>query len=349
MRILTWLFSSALAFAVSGAELHFDFGEYPEGTTLTNFHAALMGGGIPPAWKIIGEDVPSGFAAFGNKAPLMNHSAVLAQTSEDMTDERYPMYVYDGGTFDDFKLNTRFKVVSGITEQMAGLVFRYQNPSNFDVVRISILGTNIACYKVVNGEIVSPLVRSLQLSAGTWHSLEVDCSGIYVDCLVDGQDVLQVIPDKLTLVGKVGFWTKSDSVTYFADATITYAPRIPAAQEMIDEMIEKRPMLLGLQIYTLTTTNTTHILASKNHSEVGQPGSDAELLAIHSGTISLGREHGAVLVTMPLHDRNGEYIAAMRVKLKSFFGETEKNAVTRAMMVQQDLEQLCPAAENLRN
>jgi hypothetical protein len=56
-----------------------------------------------------------------------------------------------------------------------------------------------------------------------------------------------------------------------------------------------------------------------------------------------------VIVTMPLHDRNGEYIAAMRVKLKPFFGETQDSAVTRARMVQRNLEQLCPSAENLRN
>lgn len=349
MRTLAWFLSCALGLSVSGAELHFDFGEYPEGATLTNFHAALLGGGIPPEWKIISADVPSGFAAFAGKTLLMNHSTVLAQTSADMTAERYPMYIYDGATFDDFKFSTRFKVVSGIAEQMAGLVFRYQNPSNFDVVRISALGTNIACYKMADGEIVSPYARPLQISAGTWHTLEVDCSGIYVDCLVDGQVVIKVIPDKLTLVGKLGFWTKSDAVSYFTDATVDYTPRIPAAQEMVDEMIQKRPLLLGLQIYTLDSTNETRVLASKNISEVGQAGTEAELLAIQSGTISLGREHGAVLVTLPLHDRNGEFIAALRVKMKSFFGETQDNAVTRAMMVQKDLEEMCPAAENLKN
>ena len=176
MRILAWFFSCALVWPVSGAELRFNFGDYSEGTTLTNFHAALLGGGVPPVWKIVGADVPSGFAAFAGKAPLMNHSTVLAQTSEDRTDERYPLYVYDGATFDDFKLSTQFKVVSGITEQMAGLVFRFQNPSNFDVVRISVLGKNIAFYKVVNGEIVSPFAWPLHISAGTWHTLEVDCS-----------------------------------------------------------------------------------------------------------------------------------------------------------------------------
>ena len=81
------------------------------------------------------------------------------------------------------------------------------------------------------------------------------------------------------------------------------------------------------------TNDTTSILASKDPAEIGQPGTEAELAAIRDGTVSFGREHGAVLVTMPLHDRNGDYIAAVRFKLKSFFGETQDNAVGRATLL----------------
>ena len=353
MRFLACLFSCVLAWSVAGAELHFDFGEYSEGTTLTNFHTALLGGGIPPVWKIISTEVPSGFTAPGNKTPLMNHSTVLAQTSEDTTSERYPMYIYDGATFKDFTFSTRFKAVSGITEQMAGMVFRYQNSSNFYVVRVSVLGNNIGFYPVANGiRLLNPIATAVTIPPGTWHKLAVQCDGNNIMMFLDDKLVMPAVQYKdLNNVadGKIGFWTKSDAVTYFSEATLNYTPLIPPAQQMITAMIQKRSTLLGLQIYTLTTNNTTQVLASKNLSEVGQPGTDAELAAIQNGTVSLGREHGTVVITMPLHDRNGEYIAAMRVKLKSFFGETQDNAVTRARMVQKDLEQLCPAAENLRD
>jgi len=70
--------------------------------------------------------------------------------------------------------------------------------------------------------------------------------------------------------------------------------------------------------------------------------------AIKDGTVFFGRDHGAVLVTLPLHDRNGENIAAIRVKLKSFFTETQESAVTRAVMIQKKLEELCTTGEELR-
>ncbi len=342
---------SFLAWSAGGAELNFNFGEEAEGTTPTNFLPVLHGGGAPPVWKIVATQVPSAFQAFGSKTPLLNPGNVLAQISQDQTDERYPMLIYNGAKFSDFTLDTRFEAVSGVAEQMAGVVFRYQNSSNFYVVRVSVLGKNVAFYKVINGELVSPVKLPLEISPGTWHELKVDCSGIYIDCSVDGQKALPTITDSSAAQsdGLLGFWTKSDAVTYFADATLSYTPRIPAAQQMVNEIIAGRPKLLGLQIYAQTGTNYPSILASKDQTELGNAGSTADVLAFQSGTVSLGFDHGNVLVTMPLHDRNGEFIAAMRVKMKSFFGETQDNAVTRARLVQHDLEQYCTSADNLRN
>jgi hypothetical protein len=348
MRILTWFFGCVLAFSVSGAELHFNFGEYPAGAALTNFHATLAGGGTAPAWKIINADVPSGFQPFAGKAPLMNHSTVLAQTSEDMTDERFPMFIYDGATFDDFKFSTRFKTVSGITEQMAGMVFRFQNSSNFYVARVSVLGKNVRFYKVVNGVRSNPIGPAVDLAADAWHTLAVQCTGNQIMIWLDDKLAMPALGDNTFADGKIGFWTKSDAVSYFADATVDYTPRIPAAQQMIADLIQQQPRIVGLQIYTLTATNATRLLASKIISEVGQPGTDAELMAITNGTVSYGKAHGVVEVTLPMHDRNGEYIAAVRVKLKSFFGETQDSAVTRAQMILKKLEQVCPSADSLR-
>ena len=148
--------------------------------------------------------------------------------------------------------------------------------------------------------------------------------------------------------GKLGFWTKSDSVSYFTDASVDYTPLVPAAQTLVNSILQQQPRILGLRIYTLGTNGTTSILASKEPGETGQPGTEAELAAIRNGTVSFGRDSGAVLVTMPLHDRNGEYIAAVRLKLKSFFGETQDNAVARALLIVKLMETLCASAEDLR-
>jgi hypothetical protein len=45
-----------------------------------------------------------------------------------------------------------------------------------------------------------------------------------------------------------------------------------------------------------------------------------------------------VLVTMPLHDRNGETVGAVRVAMTTFFGQTEKNALARALPIVKSME-----------
>src|ERR1035438_1177724 len=150
MRIFILLCGLALAGSVSGAELQFNFGDMVANGSLTNFHAAVLGGGGPAAWKIVQDEVPSALAPLTDRAQNVARRSVLAQTSQDATDERFPMFVYDPENFRDFKFTTRFKIVSGVAEQMAGVVFRFQNTSNFYVVRVSGLGNNIGFYKVIN-------------------------------------------------------------------------------------------------------------------------------------------------------------------------------------------------------
>jgi hypothetical protein len=346
MRIFSCLCGFLLAMRLSGAELHFNFGDVAEGTMPTNFHAALLGSGQPSNWKVITTEAPTAFAPLTSGA-LTNQSKVLAQTSEDMTDERFPMCIYDGETFRDFTFNTRFKIASGIAEQMAGVVFRFLNSSNFYVVRASASGHNVRFYKVVNGVRSDPIGPILDVPAGEWHRLGVQCEGNQIKFHLDNRLVMPALNDNSFAEGKVGFWTKSDSVSYFADADLTYTPRIPAAQQMVDRVVARESRTLGLRIYTLNGTNATRIIASKEPAEVGQPGTDAEIDAINNGTTWYAKEHGEDHVTLPLRDRNGETIGAVRVRLSSFLGETQNNALTRANILRKLLEDICTSADML--
>ena len=333
MRIFPWIFSLALAASVSGAEIQFNFSDYPEGATPTNFQAVLAGGGAPGVWKILSAVTPSAFAPFGTNAPVLNRSRVLAQTGDDPTDERFPMFLFSGEKFRNFKFTTRFEIVSGVTEQMAGVVFRYQNASNYYVVRVNALAKNIRFYKMVDGAQSEPIGADVEIAAGVWHSLGVQCDGTQITVTFDDKSVMPALGDSTFSDGRLGFRTKSDAVCYFTDARVDYTPIVPAAQLMVNSLVEKEPKILSLRIYTADTNNNTRVIASKDIAEIGKVGTDAEQKAIADGTVSFGREKGAVVLTLPLHDRNGEYIAAVRVRLKSFLGETQENAVVRARMI----------------
>ena len=102
-------------------------------------------------------------------------------------------------------------------------------------------------------------------------------------------------------------------------------------------MLTKQPRILGLRLYTLDDQGRPHVIASKLEKEIGQPGTEAEKGAITDGKIYFGRGKGTVEVTLPLRDRNGDPIAATRVQLKSFLGETQDNALTRATMIVREI------------
>jgi len=313
----------------------------------TGFDNVLAGSGPPGEWKVIEDEVPSAFTPLTDRAPVTTRRSVLAQLNQDPTDNRFPMLIYNGETFDDFKLTTQFKIVSGVAEQMAGVVFRFQNASNFYVVRASALGHNLRFYKMVNGQFMDPFTLGTNITVGVWHTLTVQCEGIQINCWLDDTLEMPLHVPTTFATGKVGFWTMSDAVSYFGDTTMDYKPRVPAAQALVNSIMQKQSRILTLRIYAPDARGETHVIASNDAKEIGQPGTDAEKAAVTDGTVSFGKSPGVVAVTLPLRDRNGDPMAAVRVRLKSFMGETQDHAVSRATQIIHDMQAQVTTAKDL--
>ena len=339
MRLLVYCLAAWLGWTGLAAELRFDFGETPAGQTPAGFRSALSGHGKPGEWKIVLDDIPSMFPPLNPQAPATAKKPVLAQVSQDITDERFPILFYEKETFGDFTFTTRFKTISGKVEQMAGIVFRAQNETNFYVVRASSLGNTFRFYKVVNGERGTILGPEISIPSGTWHEMSVECKGNKIRCLLNGKEAIPTLTDSSFISGQVGFWTKSDSVSYFSDAKITYTPREIPAQTLLNKLIEEYPRLVNVQIFVADKDpGTTRLIASKNASEAGQSGGTIEHDTIANANIYYGKEKGTVSVVMPLRDRNGDPVAAMRVVMKSFAGQTEQNAIVRATPIVKEIQ-----------
>jgi hypothetical protein len=332
----------ALAVSASGAEIKITFSDFAAGQSPTNFHNALAGAGRQGDWKIVSDESPSAFAPLMPQIPATAHTVrrpVLAQLSQDRTDERFPMLIYDGQTFKNFKLTTQFKIIGGVAEQMAGVVFRFQNSSNFYVVRVSALGHNLRFYKVVDAVRSDPIGPALDIATNTWHTLGVQCEGNQILCTLDDKLAMPPLNDSSFSAGKIGFWTKSDAVSYFGDTKIDYTPMVPAAQTLVRDIMKKYPRIQGLRIYTPDDKGQVRVLASKVESEVGLPGTDAEQGALNDGKVFYGSGKGSVFITMALNDRNGMPIAAVRVQLKSYLlGETQDMVLTRVHIIVDEMQ-----------
>jgi hypothetical protein len=334
MRLFCSWMLLVCALPLSAAELVFDFGQSAETNPPAGFRSAITGSGRPGTWHILMDEVPPILAPLTPQAPVVTRQPVLAQVSEDPSDEHFPLLIYEGEVFDDFTFSTRFKLVQGKVEQMAGLAFRIQNETNYYVVRASALGNTFRFYKVVDGARGTVIGPEIKIPSGEWHEMSVTCKGNEIRCALNGKEVIPPLQDNTFSLGKVGFWTKSDSVSYFAGARVVYRPREMPAKRLVQNAMKEYSRLLGLEIYMARAeSETPKCIAGFPESVVGKTGGAAELDVIRRGAMYYGKEKESVSVTRPLRDKNGDPIAAVRVKMKTFAGQTEQNAIVRAMPV----------------
>jgi hypothetical protein len=339
MRCSICLLVLAFCLNASAAERRFQFHDYSPGQSPTGFRSTVAGQGDPGVWKIVEDEVPSSFQNVTGQGAASSRKSVLAQLSEDLTDEHFPMLIFDEEAFADFTLTTRFKIVRGIAEQMAGVAFRIQDERNYYYIRASALGNTFRFFKVVNGVRSAPIGPDIQIERGVWHEMTIECKGNRIRALLNGVEVIPTLTDNSFGAGKVGFWTKSDSIAYFGETKLVYTPLEKLSQVIVREMIQKYPRLVGLRIYTTPPDQEDcRLVASDNSREVGRLAGTTERDVIARGSIYYGRRGADVIVTMPLRDRNGDHIAAAQVLMKSFKGQTEQNALARALPIVREME-----------
>lgn len=201
----------------SASQTVFDFETVEVGKLPPNFSTALTGGGGPVTWIV--KEEPS--APSGGK--------VLAQMSTDGTSYRFPLCIYDNLTAKDVMVSVKFKPISGKVDQAAGIVWRYQDKDNYYIVRANALENNVVLYKVENGKRtdLKPLDAELfaygkkaKVPKEQWSELQVVAKGNHFEVSLNGDNLFVIEDDTFTESGKVGLWTKADSVTFFDNLTI---------------------------------------------------------------------------------------------------------------------------------
>lgn len=332
---------------VIGAEMTFSFGEYRLNETPPGFTNVIYGRGGPGDWKVIMDDVKPLIEPATPNAPVVTKQPVLAQLSRNPVDERFPLLLYENEVFTDFTLTTRFKIVEGVLEQVAGIVFRVQDETNFYVIRANSLDKSLKYYKVVNGLRTPMIGPDLEIERNVWHDLKIEVKGNQFTAWLNNKQALPAIVDSSFSRGRIGFWTKSDSVAYFADTKLVYVPSVRQAQVIVNDTMKKYPNLLGLKITTLTPAGEPVVMASTKAEEVNTPGSEVEKKSIQTGMMYYGSDKKVTTVQMPLRDRNGDSIAAVSVLLKPFKGQTEQNALSRATPIVKEMQKRVTSLQEL--
>ena len=189
--------------AAQGQARRLDFEDVAVGAPPPEFSFALTGGGPPVRWAVL-ED-PSSPAG----------PRVLAETSGDRTDSRFPLAILDGVSARDVAVSVRFKPVSGTVDQAAGLVVRLRDARNYYIGRANALEDNVRLYRVVDGRRIQFAGMDVRVPRDRWQALGLRIEGDRLAVSLDGRELFTATDRTFAEAGRVGLWTKADSVTHF--------------------------------------------------------------------------------------------------------------------------------------
>ena len=184
-----------------------DFENDQVGQPAKGFSFGLTGRGKPGVWIVKKDD--------------QTHGNVLAQTDGDPTDYRFPLAIYDAVSAKDVDLSVQFKPIAGKGDQGAGIVWRYRDRDNYYIARCNALEDNCTIYHVVNGRRQAFQNRNVKVATNTWHTLNVEARADHFVVTYDGAKVLDATDRAFNGAGKVGLWTKADSIIYFDNLSVT--------------------------------------------------------------------------------------------------------------------------------
>jgi len=183
----------------------------------------MKSGAPPPGWTATQTGSGTAKWAIEKDESTPSKPNALKQSGQ----ATFPVCIKNDTNLKDGFVEVKFKPVAGKEDQAGGVIWRAKDSNNYYIARANALEGNVVLYKTVNGK-RSPLdivgrkggygVKE-PVASGQWHTLRVELAGNHFKLSFDGKHLFDVEDTTFTEAGKVGVWTKADSVTLFDDFT----------------------------------------------------------------------------------------------------------------------------------
>src|SRR6266571_4315944 len=200
IAVATLVVAGTLAIAALTDVVNFD--NVPGGQTPVGWTATKTGSGNAK-WTIEKDDTAP------SKPNVLKQSGTAT----------YPICFKDDTNLKDGYVEVKFKSISGREDQAGGVVWRCKDKDNYYIARANALEDNVTIYHTIKGKRTEKKRAEMKVASNQWHTLRVDFQGNQFKVTFDGKLALEWEDDTFTEAGKVGVWTKADSVTLFDDFT----------------------------------------------------------------------------------------------------------------------------------
>lgn len=224
--------------AMAGEAVKTSVGDINEkGQTFFDFSGETVGSSpktFTPAvgnWIIGSDENNTVLVVDGRKWKRGIASAGLADKARALYGERYAEFLDNvtayayypfavAGNVENFtngEISVRFKGVAGRIDQGAGILFDLKPNGDYYAVRANPLENNLVLWRYKHGKRSSvSWVRNVDTPSHKWHTLKLTVDGNLIKGYVNGKQYMaEHLPAPVS--GKVGLWTKADSVVYFDD------------------------------------------------------------------------------------------------------------------------------------
>ena len=124
--------------------------------------------------------------------------------------------------FTDGEISMRFQLLDGALDQCAGILFNLKPNGDYLAVRFNGKEDNLVLWTFNKGvrKFVKKGAEDMPLKMREWHSMKIVVHGTKLEGWLNGKRLLEyTLPEPVS--GKVGVWSKTDSVAYFDDFSVT--------------------------------------------------------------------------------------------------------------------------------
>src|SRR6266516_1101362 len=175
----------------------------------------IKAGVPPPGWTATQTGRGSAKWAIEKDNSAPSKPNVLKQSGQ----ATFPVCFKNDTNIKDGFIEVKFKPVAGKEDQAGGVIWRVQDANNYYIARANALEDNVTIYHTIGGKRVAFKSIKTKVKSGVWHTLRVDFGGNKFTVTFDGNKVIEATDASFANAGKLGVWTKADSVTEFDNFT----------------------------------------------------------------------------------------------------------------------------------
>jgi hypothetical protein len=124
----------------------------------------------------------------------------------------------DVDDFQNGEISIRFRLLGGQLDQCAGILFNLKPNGDYLTVRFNGKEDNLVLWTFKSGKrsFVKKGAHDVHLKMGEWHRMKIAVAGTQLRGYLDDELLLEYTLAE-PVAGKVGTWSKTDSVSQFAD------------------------------------------------------------------------------------------------------------------------------------